>query len=93
MKKKFLTLIALLLSASLVTACNEETSSVDQANNGTSNGGNNYGDVSGNDNSVPSDSSDSNGGNEDQTNEFDKMIAEFVTDVNITVPSTASVNL
>ena len=93
MKKKFLTLIALLLSASLVTACNEETSSADPANNGTSNGGNNYGDVSGNNNSVPSDSSDSNGGNEDQTNEFDQMIAEFVSDVNITVPSTASFNL
>ena len=35
MKKKFLTLIALLLSASLVTACNEETSSADPANNNT----------------------------------------------------------
>ena len=93
MKKKFLTLIALLLSASLVTACNEETSSVDPTNNGTSNGGNNYGDVSGNDNSVPSDSSDSSGGNEDQTNEFDKMIAEFVSDINITVPSTVNFNL
>ena len=88
MKKKIISLITLLACTALVTACNEETSS-DSIN---SDGDNNYGDVS---NLEPASSNDIDSSvNQIDTNDgLDKMIAEFVSDVDITVPSTSSYNI
>lgn len=84
MKKKFVSLIAILASTALIVSCNEETSS-ETPNNSS---GNNYGDIS---NDISSDSSSSS---EDIVNSgLDKMIAEFVSDTDVKVPSTASYNI
>ena len=89
MKKKIISLITLLACTALVTACNEETSSDSINSDG---GNNNYGDVS---NLEPASSNDIDSSvNQIDTNDgLDKMIAEFVSDVDITVPSTSSYNI
>ena len=89
MKKKIISLITILACISLVTAFNEETSS-SAPNNGED--GNNYGDIS---SLEPASSNDIDSSeNQIDTNDgLDKMIAEFVSDVDIKVPSTASYNI
>ena len=89
MKKKIISLITLLACTALVTACNEETSSDSINSDG---GNNNYGDVS---SLEPASSNDIDSSNNqiDINDGLDKMIAEFVSDVDITVPSTASYNI
>ena len=82
MKKKIISLITLLACTSLVVACNEDTS--DAPSNG-----NNYGDVSNN----PGGGSTSDGDQNVNKEALDKMIADFVTDTGVTVPSTASYNI
>ncbi len=94
MKKKIVSLIALLACVSLVTACDKDESSPSSAiapNNDTESGYN-YGDISGN----GSNTSDSNNNNNNQGNELtglDAVIAEFVDGVDITVPSVNEYNL
>ena len=82
MKKKIISLITLLACTSLVVACNEDTS--DAPSNG-----NNYGDVSNN----PGGGSTSDGDQNVNKEALDKMIADFVSDTGVTVPSTASYNI
>ena len=89
MKKKIISLITMLACISLVTACNEETSSSAPIN---SEGGNNYGDISSLE-PVSSNDIDSSENQIDTNDGLDKMIAEFVSDVDIKVPSTASYNI
>ena len=89
MKKKIISLIALLASTSLLIGCNEEAASADNQNNNSS--GNNYADVSDIFSSDPTSSSEDSG--EDEIDELDVVIAEFVSDLNVKVPSVAKYDL
>ena len=94
MKKKIVSLIALLACVSLVTACDKDESSSSSgiAPNNDTESGYNYGDISGNGGNT----SDSNNNNNNQGNELtglDAVIAEFVDGVDITVPSVNEYNL
>ena len=92
MKKKFLNIIALLLSASLVTGCNEGKTSTNPSNDGSS--ANNYGDVSNDNNdSIAPDSSIDDNNPLEPTSDFDKMVAEFVSDLDVNIPLTTDFNL
>ena len=82
MKKKIISLITLLACTSLVVACNEETSD-------DSRSGYNYADASNN----PGGGSTSDGEQNVNKEALDKMIADFVSDTGVTVPSTASYNI
>ena len=83
MKKKIISLIALLACASLVTACDKDESSVPASMEG----GNNYGDISG----AGQNSSDNGQNVSDAV--IDQAIASFVSGVDIAVPSLANYNL
>ena len=94
MKKKIVSLIALLACVSLVTACDKDESSASSgaAPSNDTESGYNYGDISGNGGNT----SDSNNNSNNQGNELtglDAVIAEFVDGVNITVPSVNEYNL
>lgn len=82
MKKKIISLITLLACTSLVVACNEDISDAPSNDN-------NYGDVSNN----PGGGSTSDGDQNVNKEALDKMIADFVSDTGVTVPSTASYNI
>ena len=89
MKKKIISLIALLASTSLLIGCNEEAASAGNQNNNSSD--NNYADVSDN---ISSDSVSSSGDSgEDEIDELDVVIAEFVSDLNVIVPYVAKYDL
>ena len=84
MKKKIISLIALLACASLVTACDKDENGVPAS---SLEGGNNYGDISG------SGQNSSDNGQNVSDAAIDQAIASFVSGVDITVPSLANYNL
>lgn len=93
MKKKIISLIALLACASLVTACGEDESSNGEVTGSDTTSGYNYGDISDGENGT--NTSDNNGGNNQNVSDaaIDQAIASFIDGVDITIPSLADYNL